>query len=51
MLIHKQTKQVFNPQPKKYSESFLRQYYEIKEPQTHRGHPFFKLEQRVHMKQ
>ena len=52
MLINKKTGQVFHAQPgKEYSDSFLRQFREVHEPQTYRGHAFFKLEERVRIKQ
>ena len=51
MLINKQTCQIFHPiQGKEYSNGFLKQFHEISEPQTYRGHPFFKLEERVRIK-
>ena len=52
MLINKQSGQVFHPiQGKEYSDGFLKQFHETSEPQTHRGHPFFKFEERVKIKE
>ena len=52
MLINKQTGQVFHPiQGKEYSDGFLKQFHETSEPQTYRGHPFFKFEERVEIKE
>ena len=51
MLINKQSGHVFHPiQGKEYSDEFLKQFHEISEPQTYRGHPYFKLEERVKIK-
>ena len=51
MLINIQTGQVFHAKPgKEYSESFLRQFREVKAPLSYKGHAFFRLEERVRMK-
>ena len=51
MLINKQSGHVFHPiQGKEYSDGFLKQFHETSEPQTYRGHPYFKLEERVKIK-
>ena len=50
MLLNKDGKQVILNPTKEYSDRFLSQFREIKEPQTYRGHPFFKMEERVNIK-
>ena len=51
MLINIATgKQVILQPNKEYSDHFLRQHREVKAPLTHKGHAFFRLEERVRMK-
>ena len=51
MLINIATgKQVILQPNKEYSDHFLRQHREVKAPLSHKGHAFFRLEERVRMK-
>ena len=51
MLINIATgKQVTLKPNKEYSADFLRQHREVKAPLSHKGHAFFRLEERVRMK-
>ena len=52
MLINKITRQSFQPkQGKEYSAAFLAKFDEYKAPLPHANHPYFKLEERVRIKQ
>ena len=51
MLINIATGKQVTLQPnKEYSDHFLRQHREVKAPLSHKGHAFFRLEERVRMK-
>lgn len=49
MLYNQQGQRVTVPHGKELSESALRQLHETKEPLDHKGHKFFRLDQRIHM--
>ena len=52
MLINKITRQAFQPkQGKEYSDAFLAKFDEYKAPLPHANHPYFKLEERVRIRQ
>ena len=50
MLYDRQGNQVHVPHGKELSENQLRQLSETKEPLDHKGHKFFRFEERVHLK-
>ena len=52
MLINKITRQAFQPkQGKESSDAFLAKFDEYKAPLPHANHPYFKLEERVRIRQ
>lgn len=52
MLINKITRQAFQPkQGKEYSAAFLAKFDEYKTPLSYANHPYFKLEERVRIRQ